>query len=483
MVPSRHAGLLVVLALGAALRLVLVFAYTPAYLSYPDSWGYVANAAGPLFPVHAIRPAGYPAFLVAAHAISSELAFTIVLQHVLGLLTAILAYLTLLRFGAPRWVALVPAGVVALTMDSIYFEHTLLSEWLFALLLAGGGYAFARSFSSEDAAPSSALAWSGLAGALLAMATTVRTVGLFAVPVFVLAALVHPAPTAGRRLARATMPGVVATILLLGYAALNSSQSGFFGLSEGSGWAVYSRAAPFADCRKFDPPANARGLCETTDVRLRGGPDFYGWNDASPGRKLFEGPPLSDDVVGSFGRAAILGEPTAYLSAVVTDAARFVDPDIGLERAGNGAPPGAWDIGGRDSAAEALIRSVVDPYYGPTTVRLRGAVTTLSDIQRVVRVHGALILAAVVLAVAGAPFASRRERVALLALGGGALIILTMSVALTVYNWRYAVPVLPWLLAAGALGGRALAVAALRRLRPVHPATRDRSLPATARAR
>src|SRR4051794_8440700 len=137
--------LLAVLAAGAALRIGVLLAYTPAALSYPDTWGYVKAAAGPVFLTDWFRPAGYPAFLAALHGMWSSLTFAIVVQELLGLATAVLAYATVRRLGGPRWVALVPAAVIALCLDVIYFEHTLLSEALSAPVAALALYATARS--------------------------------------------------------------------------------------------------------------------------------------------------------------------------------------------------------------------------------------------------------------------------------------------------------------------------------------------------
>ena len=162
MKPPRHGALLAVLAVGVAIRVVLMVSYTPAYLSYPDTWGYVVAAKGPLFLHDWIRPAGYPAMLAALHAVWNSLTFVVVVQHLLGLATAVVIYATLLRAGASRWVAVVPAAVVALTVDGILYEHAILSETPFGLLIALALYAGVRAL--EPGAPRR---WAVAAGALL----------------------------------------------------------------------------------------------------------------------------------------------------------------------------------------------------------------------------------------------------------------------------------------------------------------------------
>lgn len=426
---------------GVALRLALMLAFTPAYLAYPDTWGYVKAARGPLFMDDWIRPAGYPAFLAALHAVWGSLTFAIAVQHVLGVATALLAYATVRRLGGPRWVALVPAAVILLCLDVIYFEQTLLSEALFGLLAVGSLYTLARSL---DGGP---VPWAVAAGLLAALATTVRGAGLFAIPVLVLVALLAPR----RRLPRAGAVAIAAAAVLLGYAALNQSQTGTFGLTEGSGWGTYSRAAPFADCRVFDPPPGTKNLCESTDVRDRGTPDDYSWGD-SPARRLYGGPPHRGDLVGSWGRAAIRAQPRAYLEAVASDLWSFVSPSAKNRHAG----PLSLELDRHVNRAEALNRTQVAPYYGPYTLETRGA-RTFGTVQRIVRVHGALVLLALLLSLLALPFASARERLAILLLGGSAVVPVVLATATTVYTWRYAVPVLSLLMASGALGAHVLA--------------------------
>ncbi len=471
-------ALLVVLLAGAALRVALFASYTPAYLSYPDTWGYVKAAAGPLFMDNWIRPVGYPVFLDVVHAVWSSLTFVIVVQHVLGLVTAVLAYLTLRRLGAPVWVAVVPAAVAALSLDLVYFEHTLLSESLFVALFTAALYATARTLGSS--AVRAATAWAALAALLLAAGAVVRGAGLFAIPVVGLALLLGAGPLRLRLLRTGAMAAVVLACLV-GYASVNQAETGAFGLTEGGGWAAYSRAAPFADCRVFTPPQGTEMLCESSDPRTRGGPDFYSWDPGSVGRKFFVGPPFNADTVGAFGRAATLAQPKAFLSAVATDLWRYVDPDAGPARPGNGAEPGALALDLRDPSAEERNRGEVEPFYGEYRTEVDGLVANLADLQEVLRVHGVFVLLAVLLSLVALPFARSGQRVAILLLGGTAVASIALATATTVYNWRYAVPVLPVLMASGALGLHVLAGYARERLSKA-PAARVTASPPGARS-
>jgi hypothetical protein len=328
-------------------------------------------------------------------------------------------------------------------------------------------YAVARAID-EDRSRASA-AWAAAAGLAALAAVIVRPIGLFVLPVLVLAVLLAAAPSARVRIARAGALTAVVAAGMLGYFALNASQTGTFGLAEGSGWNTYARAAPFADCRVFTPPAGSEGLCETSDAREREGPDSYAWGERSPGRRLFIGPPYHGHVVGAWARAAIAAQPRAYLQAVARDLWRYVDAGAPPRRPGFGDGPRLLGVDRRTARFERLNREQVAPFYGHYAVEVRGAAGTLGDVQRVVRVHGPLLLVAVMLSLAALPVASGRARIAILLLGGGSVLTLLLATATLIYNWRYAVPVSPFLMASGAIGLQELAGAVARRRRRGSP--------------
>jgi hypothetical protein len=273
-------------------------------------------------------------------------------------------------------------------------------------------------------------------------------------------AVVAAAWPGGRRarMGAATVIAAGFAVPLAGYVAVQASQTHRVELTTGTGWALYARVAPFADCREFAPPPGTAGLCEARDARTRPGPDFYAWYPASPAQQHFGHPPQHDDRLGAFARAVIRAQPRAYASAVATDLWRFVVPDAGRDRPARGAGPSELAVDGRVPAQERLNRAAAAPLYATGPAHVRAAAHTLADVQRVVRVHGPLLLAALLLAVLGCLAApGRRERLALALLVVPGLTSLVLSTALTVYNWRYAVPYLPFLTAGGALGAHVLA--------------------------
>src|SRR5207247_9528593 len=117
----------------------------------------------------------------------------------------------------PWWALLAPA-VVLLDGFQIVIEHAVLSDALFVFLLTAALYATLRARRGAG------VGWAVGAGALVGAAGAVRTVGLFAAPVLVLALL--PAW-------RAALPWLAAcAAVLLAYFAAQ----GFRGVSQAPGW-------------------------------------------------------------------------------------------------------------------------------------------------------------------------------------------------------------------------------------------------------
>jgi hypothetical protein len=96
-------------------------------------------------------------------------------------------------------------------------------------------------------------------------------------------------------------------------------------LSPSSGRVLYSRMAPFADCRKFDPPARTRPLCEATPASDRQGTNYYLWDPHSPAWRAYGAPPAGDGELRSFAIAALTHQPGAYASDVAHDFRRYLN--------------------------------------------------------------------------------------------------------------------------------------------------------------
>jgi 4-amino-4-deoxy-L-arabinose transferase-like glycosyltransferase len=454
--------LAVILAAGLVLRVLAMVAMTPAWLGFSDSASYVAQALAPSpWVEHPLHPIGYSVFLEALHAVWSDLALVSIAQHLLGLCTAAVMYATVRRLGGPRWAAAIPAGLVALSVDYVFGEHTPLTETLYLFLLSLALLCAACALApGRRGGP---VAWLAASGALLALATFIRPVALFVVPVVAGVALLAVPRPWRRRLAAAGTLAVTLGALLVGYSAVQHAQTGYFGISQGLGWGLYGRAAPFADCSRFTPPKGTEGLCETSDWRTRYGLGFYWWDPQSPARRLFVGPPYNDKLVGAFGRAAILHQPGLYARAVAKDLVHYAFPSVGYDRPGASLGPGFYTF----PAAPMPPRYDTGPfaeYYGPVTVhRSGGVLDALGTVQRVVRLHGVLLVLALALVAAGLVWARGLRRWGIVLLGGSALMQLVLQVALLNYDYRYELPAVPALVAAAALAAAAVAERARRR--------------------
>jgi hypothetical protein len=259
-----------------------------------------------------------------------------------------------------------------------------------------------------------------------------------------------------RRLVGAVAIAAPAIALVFVYSALMSSSGGYFGLADGQGWGLYVRAAPIADCSRFDPPPETQVLCETTPPDSRPGPDHYAWNTESPARKAFIGPPFSDDLVGAFGREVLENQPLDYAESVLTDLWRYVDFDAGLDRPDNGAEITRYRF--QEFPSKQNTDDPLADYYGPYAYNTTGLGIALGDIQQVVRIHGILILLAVLLAIAGLVLGPPNARFGIALLGGIAFLLMLVPVSAGAFNGRYAIPSEPGLIAAGLLGAWAIAL-------------------------
>ncbi|MDQ4093847.1 MAG: hypothetical protein M3143_10725 [Actinomycetota bacterium] len=127
-----HWPLLVLLAVGTALRMLTVLAYQPAIL-YIDSFSYLNNIQD-LRP-NGLRPIGYHLILNIVLPLGGLRGVAIV-QHLLGLSTAVVIYLLLLRHGARRWLAALATAPVLLDAYQLQIEHNIMSDvWFQALLV------------------------------------------------------------------------------------------------------------------------------------------------------------------------------------------------------------------------------------------------------------------------------------------------------------------------------------------------------------
>lgn len=449
-------GLIVV---GIALRIISLIAWWPVTTTLSDSWPYSVYADTNPFdnPQH---PGGYSVVLKLLGIVSHDVSVPIFLQHALAIAAALLAYAAVRRITASSWAALFPAAGILLNADLIYLEHSIMSESLFVFMLAAGLYLCVRALDD----PTPWWRWPLAAGLVLALATTVRSAGLFVIPVAAIALVViSPRPWRPRLPAAGVLLGA-ALVVLLAFAGANASSTGRFEVGPSQGWHLYQRVAPFADCSRFDPPEGTEQLCETLPAAKRPGGDFYLFDPKSPAVREYGYLGNDDGEVGSWARAAILAQPKDFLNAVWDDFVAFYVPSRHLPIPGSGGgldPQLDWSypVSALDpTAAQAQAKVERDTeagmesfYNGFSVSRDAGLLGQLHDYQRVFRFGPLLLSITTMLALLGLFIGSRRSRIGVFLFGAGGVALLLAPVLGGVYVGRYAVPLTEPMLAAAAI--------------------------------
>jgi len=309
-----HPALTVALALGALLRLAIAVAYRPA-LMWDDSWAYL-NTAFRNLPVSlsGSRPSGYPLLVRILTGNDLSLAGLVTAQHLAGLAVGTLAYVLAVRLGVRRWVAAVLAGVLLLDSYALTLEQTMMPESLFTLALLLSAYLLIAHKSSWHALAAS--------GALLAIATTIRTAALFAVPVWLWYLLGAP------RSRRGILTAALALALpLLAYCSFHALVGRGFMMVEADGWFLYGRVAPLADCATFAHDPSLERLCDPHPYSHRHDPTYYVFLPTSPAVQAFQHLGGSDAhkslssnaTLRRFGLSVIEHRPLRYASVVAAD--------------------------------------------------------------------------------------------------------------------------------------------------------------------
>jgi Dolichyl-phosphate-mannose-protein mannosyltransferase len=433
------------------MRIYFMFVWRPALTGYSDSGIYFQGAYEDIWS-DPIRTVGYSMFLDVLHAITPHLSFVTIVQHILGLLTAVLLFLTVRRVGGPTWLGLVPAAVIALGGDHLFIEHAALSEALFIFLLSAALYSAMR-------ARSEGLAWAAVAGLCLGLGVWVRGAGIALLPVIPLWLLLsHWRPTR-RTLSLAAVSLLVGLALVGIYVEWRNSASGLSGLTTNGNWNLYGRVAPWADCTEFDPPQGTQHLCEATPPSERtGGAEQYIYGPQSPAQRAY-GPPFrvspdpdATDELREFSLAAIKGQPSDYLDAVRQDVVRLVDPDRPSYGALSADDLITYLILGNDPASgrNEFVLSWQTLLY-PGESEHHGDIEPLRNWEELTRVEGVWMALLLILFLAAPLTVPRAVLSGTLLLMIVTLVLLLFPLVTKSYDYRFVIPALGPLFATGAL--------------------------------
>lgn len=439
----KYRPFLVLLAFGFFVRVALMLLYYPAVMLSFDAPRYARVWPRELFGDFWM-PAGYPLLLHLLHAVTRQLWFSIAIQHLLGLATGGILYLTMTRLGLKRWQACCPAAVVFLSGDHLYLEHQLMADSFFIFLAVTGLGAAVYWMSGKT------LWWLAAASVILAMAGLTRSVGVVSLPILVFCvawAVQGSLYDRARTLAVALLPGVA--VFLAYFAAEKLAHGQYAGLTNMSGWNFYSRVAPFADCREFVPPEGTAVLCETTPAAERPGPYGYVWDTNSIARRHFALRP--NDKLKVFAWQVVRHQPGDYLKAVGIDLVRYIEPSIATPRGYAGQPREILSFAWRDRSVERLVVKALSQKYRGTKVHLRGE-RVLGAYQNLFRLGGLALAALIAFSLIGMIRSEGQIRFALFLFALCGLCFYLIPVLTISYDFRYGIPAETLIAVSGLLG-------------------------------
>src|SRR5262245_46683609 len=248
----RHWLISILLAAGLALRVLAQVGYHPA-LIYVDTLKYLYGD----YP--GSEPLGYTGILKLI-LLAGGLGVVALAQHLIGLATAVVLYIVLLRRGAAPWLAALAAAPLLLDAYQVQMEQMIMPEALFeAMIVAGLAVLLWRPAVTVRAAVA--------AGLVLGSSAVIKQLGV---------ALVLPAVAyllvigIGWRRSAATSGALIAAFLLpvLGYCGVSYAKTGHFWLARRQ--PLTGRLAAAADCATLRLPASVRPLCPTPAEQARG---------------------------------------------------------------------------------------------------------------------------------------------------------------------------------------------------------------------
>jgi hypothetical protein len=230
--------LAVLVVLGAGLRILLMKAQSPGFISINDSAVYLIAAHVNVFVLATDGqgnpwPAGYPAFLGLIYALGKQLSLVMVVQHCLGVGTALLWFATVRRVASPLW-GLLPAAVILLAGPQLFLEHAPMTESLFGFLIAVLSYSAVRAMGQRP------MIWAALTGGAAAAAACVRVAGVLLIAVVGIWLLACVPGDLVSRL-RAVSAAALATALVLGFYLVEMKRETGFGgpmLTRGGTWSA-----------------------------------------------------------------------------------------------------------------------------------------------------------------------------------------------------------------------------------------------------
>jgi hypothetical protein len=451
----RHAPFVLALAGGAALRWTAVLAYPHGLWFTGDSYFYVG---------YALRPAPAPSktlgysFVLRLLEPLHSLTAVVVVQHLMGLAVAVMAYAVLCRAGLPAWASALVTLPVLYDAYQIELEHLLMSETLFMFLIAGALTLLLWRVRDGRAPPW----WTALAaGLLLGYAVLVRSAGAPLVPVVLVCLLLW---RRGWRPALAF--GAAAAVPLVAYALWFHAERGTYALTTSDGIYLWGRTAGFADCAKMRPPPDEAALCLPPGAEeRREAPGHLIWRGDIPPRLLMSPvvTPEANSTLRDFSIRAILAQPGDYLQAVgegvgrAFSPRRYRYPNSTTERLYHFPdrpqlfPSGVAYAAGPGAPGTVLADAMRYGRTGAPSEVVQPYADRMIGYQERWFLPGPAIGAVFGLGAAAVAAARRRRREVLMVWGTAATLLL-FPIASADFDYRYVVPAVPFACLAVGLG-------------------------------
>ncbi len=241
---------------------------------------------------------------------------------------------------------------------------------------------------------------------------------------------------------------------------------GYSGMLENQGFALYGRVAQFADCSRFTPPPGTRRLCIDIPPEQRHGPFFWTFGEQSPihTRMSFEATSEQDqDLLASFGRAAITHQPVDYLRTVSRDFARFFLPGVGEPRPDSGSEASDMSFASTVPTAQGASASELAAQYDERYSDVGDGIADPASrgfwgaYQGLFRIGGLPLLLLVMLSIAACALSRGSRRTGAWLFLACGLVLLAFPPMFSSYEVRYTVPPIDLLAVSGGLGAAAIA--------------------------
>jgi hypothetical protein len=345
---GEHKLFTAALAAGALLRLITMIGYPGALWFAGDSYVYIGAALRP--EPNLSKVTGYSFFLRLLLPFHS---FTLVagLQHLMGLLIAVMIYLLLRRNGVSKTWSAIATLPQLLDGYIIEDEHLIMTETLFTFLLM-----IALLLLLWNPRPHW---WTAVvAGLLVGSATIVRTEGeamLAVLPLFLL--LRGWAWKTLRGWAIAIVFTVGMLVPFLGYTSwfherYSQYNTPIYSTTESMGFFLWGRVSSFANCAVIKPTGDEAVVCPTQPIVDRDPPGNYVWHapyvhqdmdaictvtetDGKTSKDCGPVSPAGNKVLTDFAIKAVLAQPLDYVKTVVKDVMlSFGFPRIGYPGSG-----------------------------------------------------------------------------------------------------------------------------------------------------